>query len=930
MNESRHRKLEALFLECAGLPPAERAARLEARCAGDAALRAEVERLLARDEAGESRSLAPVVVVHPAAAPPPEIGPYRLGAKLGAGGFGDVYAAEQTEPIRRRVALKLLRSELNTRAVLARFELERQALALMDHPGIARVLDAGETADGRPFVAMELVEGEPITAFCDRHGLGLRERLELLVPVCRAVEHAHTKGVIHRDLKPSNILVARIDGRPVPKVIDFGIAKATHGALAETTLHTRAGEFLGTPEYASPEQAASGGADVDTRSDVYSLGVVLFRLLTGRLPLDAATARTRSAGATPDRFAERESPRPSAAVAEAAPADASAPPRFAASPRELAGDLDWIVLKALERDRDRRYPSAAALADDLEHHLRDEPVSAGPPSTGYRLGKFVRRHRSAVLGAAAVLLALVAGLVGTSRQAVRAQRAETRARLEARHASALNAFLMRMIAGANPEATPGGERATVREMVDRSLAELDAGAAGEPGIEGGMRHAIGATYLGLGLHRDAEAQLERADRLRWPAGVAPAREAFESRLALADAVARQGRYERADSLVLTLEAHRAPLAAVPDLQARALQIRGGVLANLSRYAEADSLLALAVRLGREGPAAHATLPASLLERAGVLSSLGRNEEALSMAGEAVALARREHAGDHHAVATAVARLGELRQQAGEYAAAESLLREALGIDRRVFGARHPIVAVRLSNLAWVLADEGRLEEAEAGHREAVALHLATLGEDHPTVAIARGHLATVLQSRGKLAEAVQLRRAVLAAMRRHFGDPHEEVANALNQLGSAYRLTRQYGEAAAAFREALGVFRRLFAGAHPTLAITTHNLGKTLGDAGDHAAAEPVIREALEAGRRVFPEGHINLAFFEATFGRTLAALGRFAEAEPTLLGAHARIAPALGAEHPRTIEVAREIAAMYERQGRPADAARWRKPALP
>jgi serine/threonine protein kinase/tetratricopeptide (TPR) repeat protein len=893
LSPSRHEQLEILFTECIALPPAERAAFLDARCGGDADLRARLERLLDRD--GSAASLAPIVHLDPPDPPPATIGPYTLGEKLGEGGFGEVYAAEQTSPIRRRVAVKILRAGLDSRAILARFEAERDVLALMDHPGIARVFDAGATEGGRPYVVMERVDGESITAYCDRHALPMRARLTLLVAFCRAVEHAHQKGVIHRDLKPSNLLVAESDGKPVPKVIDFGIAKATRTPAASGDARTLQGQFLGTPEYASPEQAATGGGDVDTRSDVYSLGVVLFQLLTGRLPFDAMTLRGGGLEGLAEVLNASDPPRPSAVVADQGTERVSVA-------RELRGDLDWIVVKALERDRDRRYPSSAALADDLERYLRDEPVSAGPPSTTYRLRKFARRHRGAVAGVAAVALALVAGIAATTWQAVRARHAEEQARRESQISAAVSEFLAGMISGANPEEIPGGERVTVKEMVDRVVADLDAGRVGEPEIERNVRRAIGSTYLGLGLHEEAESQLARAGS------------GIEARLGLADLAARRGQYERSDSILGTL-ASEPGVTDDPRRWVRYLQLRAGAAGNLSHLGDADSLYGLAVEAGRSASLDEPrSLAASLAGLADIRMRLGRADEALSLSREAVDLVRQQHRGDHHDVAAALTRQAEIVQERGEYAAAESLHREALAIDRRVFGPRHPAVAVGLSNLGWSLVNAGKLTEAEAVHREAVAMHVATLGEDHQTVSIARDHLATVLQARGRYDEALTLRRDALEANRRRLGEWHEEVGNAYNNLGSTYRLLRRHREAVGAFRSAIAIFERIHGRRHPRLAITIHNLGKTLADAGDHAHAEPTLRESREIASAVFPADHVNLAFFDATYGRTLGALGRSADAERLMRSAHERIVAALGADHPRALEVAEDLADLRRR----------------
>jgi tRNA A-37 threonylcarbamoyl transferase component Bud32 len=428
--------------------PAERAAYLDRACAGDADLRARVERLLAaRPQVGsflEAPAPAPPAGQPTNAespSPPPGItsednrpqeavgtviaGRYKLLQKLGEGGMGSVFLAEQTEPVQRKVAVKLIKPGMDSAHVLARFEAERQALALMDHPNIAKVLDAGATNAGRPFFVMELVKGIPITRYCDQERLTPRERLELFVPICHAVQHAHQKGVIHRDLKPSNVLIALYDGKPVPKVIDFGVAKATAQKLTERTLFTEVGQFVGTLEYMSPEQAELNQLDVDTRSDVYSLGVLLYELLTGSPPFTAKQLRTAGFEAMLRMIREQEPPRPSTRLTHSDELPSLAakrkldPKRLA---RQMKGDLDWIVMKCLEKERSRRYETANGLAADVGRYLADEPVQAGPPGAGYRLRKFVRRNKGRLAATAAILVAVLGGSVDSFWQVAERQR----------------------------------------------------------------------------------------------------------------------------------------------------------------------------------------------------------------------------------------------------------------------------------------------------------------------------------------------------------------------------------------------------------------------------------------------------------------------------------------------------------------------------
>ena len=428
---------ESIFAAALGKATgAERRAFLDEACGRDEALRRRVERLLEADdqtagilERGPDGLTGPHEP--PGERPGDRVGPYKLLQQIGEGGMGVVYMAEQQEPVRRRVALKIIKPGMDSRQVIARFEAERQALAMMDHQNIARVLDAGTTESGRPYFVMELVQGVPITQFCDDRHLTPRERLELFVPVCRAIQHAHQKGIIHRDIKPSNVLVTMYDDKPVPKVIDFGVAKAIEQRLTERTMFTQFGALVGTFEYMSPEQAEMNAFGVDTRSDVYSLGVLLYELLTGTTPLGRERLRTAALHELVRLIKEEEAPRPSVRLSSldhlpsVAAARKTEPGRL---PKLVRGELDWIVMKCLEKDRTRRYDSAGGLARDVEHYLADEPVEAGPPGAGYRLRKAMRKYRTPLRVAGAFLLLLVAGVVVSTWQAIRATVAEQAAR----------------------------------------------------------------------------------------------------------------------------------------------------------------------------------------------------------------------------------------------------------------------------------------------------------------------------------------------------------------------------------------------------------------------------------------------------------------------------------------------------------------------
>ena len=439
------------------------------------------------------------------------IGTYRLLRCLGEGGMGEVWLAEQTEPVRRQVAVKVIKRGMDSAQVVARFEVERQALAVMDHPAIAKVFDGGTTHDGRPYFAMEYVRGEAITAYCDRLGLRLPARLELFVQLCEGVQHAHQKGIIHRDLKPSNVLVTEIDDRPVPRIIDFGIAKAVSQPLTDRPVYTVLGGFVGTPEYMSPEQAGLTPTDVDTRTDVYALGVMLYELLVGALPFETTTLREGGIDQIRQMIREQEPVRPSTRVRRRGAAGSSDADRRAMVPDRLAhvlrGDLDAITMKALEKDRGRRYPTANALALDVRRHLQDEPVTAGSPGAAYRAQKFIRRHRWSV-AAVAVLLALIGGFsVAMALQVRRTTRERDRANQEAATARQVSNFLVGLFHVSDPSEARG-TTLTARDILSKGARDVERELGDQPRVRARIETTIGTVYTNLGMLNEAEPLLQ--------------------------------------------------------------------------------------------------------------------------------------------------------------------------------------------------------------------------------------------------------------------------------------------------------------------------------------------------------------------------------------------------------------------------------------
>ncbi len=716
-----------------------------------------------------------------------QLGPYRLLQLVGEGGMGEVWLAEQTRPVHRQVALKLIKAGMDTAQVVARFEAERQALALMDHPAIARVFDAGATPQGRPYFVMEYVRGESITTYAARHKLSIRERTNLFIQICEGMQHAHQKGIIHRDLKPSNILVTIRDDRAVPKIIDFGLAKAMTQSLTERTLHTELGALVGTPEYMSPEQAEMTGLDIDTRSDVYSLGAILYELLTGVLPFGAKALREKPLDEIRRTIREVDPPRPSTRVstlagsvnvAQARPLDVS---RLA---HELRGDLDWITMKALEKDRTRRYGSVSDLAGDLRRHLDNQPVLASPPSVVYRFGKFVRRHRVGVSAAMTVVVLLIAFAATMAIQARRiaqqrdrALAAERRSGEEAELARQVSTFLVDLFKVSDPSEARGNQ-ITAREILDRGADRIATELKNQPAVQARLMDTIGYVYQSLGLYSRAGPLLENA-------------------LASRRATLGGGHAEVADSMhhVGELLYARGDLAGAERLFRDALAIQRKTLGE-ENLAVSTTQNSLAIVLRRhETP--EATAEAERLYRA----ALGTRRKLLG--------------NQHTSVAQNLVNLAMLvYANKREYTEAERLFREALDVNTRLLGEEHPEVSTNLNNLALVLRDQARYAEAESLFRHALALDRKLYGEDHPVVAIVLNNLANLVQRQGDYGGAESLYREAIAVKRRTFPENHWEVATVKSLLGGCLSAARRYRDAEPLLLESYPVIAAQFGDAH--------------------------------------------------------------------------------------------------------------------
>jgi non-specific serine/threonine protein kinase/serine/threonine-protein kinase len=690
------------------------------------------------------------------------IGPYRLLQRIGEGGMGEVWLAEQTHPVRRRVALKVIKPGMDSRQIIARFEAERQALAMMDHPYLSKVFDAGTTDEGRPYFVMEHVAGVPITEHCDREGLTTRERVDLFLLVCEGVQHAHQKAILHRDLKPSNVLVAVHDGVATPKIIDFGVAKAMAQPLTERSLYTEVGSLIGTPEYMSPEQADLTVLDVDTRTDVYALGVLLYELLTGSLPIEPKALREAGFDAMRRMIRETEPPKPSArwsspGAEREKEAAASRRSEVGALRRQISGDLDWIVMKAIEKERGRRYGSPSEMASDLRRHLRNEPVLAGPPSAAYRAGKFVRRHRIGVALTVASLAVLVAFAVTMAVQ-------RRRIAAEREVAERVSEFLASMLANVSPQKMGTALWRDLHERVaharrldgapadriDTALSGLDAALdgvnstdtalrlldeqvlapagraverdlAGDPRIAGRLEHTLGVTYRKLGLHTAAELHAQRALDIRRRAFGEAHPDTLQSLSLLALVYERQERYDEAEKL------QRAALAGLR----RAL-----------------------------GPDATPTLY-SMNNLANVCQQSGKWDEAERLDRELLERRRRTLGPEHPDTLKSANNLANVLWSVGRNDEAEKLHRETLATRRRVLSADDPDLPSSMHNLANVYRAQRKYEAAEAMYREAYEIRRRTLGEDHYLTIDDTYSVGVIAAIRGDRAAALDwLRRAI--------------------------------------------------------------------------------------------------------------------------------------------------------------------------
>jgi serine/threonine protein kinase len=813
-------RAKSLFLAASDLAdPAERAAYLDRECGGDAELRERVEALLRADADGDPGQTENYVAAEPE--PGAVIASrYTLVEKIGEGGMGEVWVAKQTEPVKRKVALKLIKAGMDTKAVLQRFEAERQALAMMDHPNIARVLDGGVVGQdsnpdqaradrigilshvGRPFFVMELVNGLPLTKFCDDAKLGIRERLELFASICQAVQHAHQKGIIHRDLKPSNILVTLIDARPVPKVIDFGVAKAIGGKLLDESLSTQFGAVVGTLEYMSPEQAGFSGIDIDTRADIYSLGVILYELLTGLRPIDAKRLKKAAHTEMIRIIQEEEPPKPSTRLSQSGDSLPAIAAQRHTEPAKLSklvrGDLDWITMKCLEKDRTRRYETANGLARDIQRYLSDEPVEAGPPSVTYRLRKFVRRNKATIGAATLVLLALVSGIAGTTWGMVEAWRQWDLA-----------------------DAARTDERAARIREGERA----DAEAKERRRAEAAEKQAVQETLATLTVMED-----------------------------LAGALSKQGtsRYPKAEALYdRVLEGYTRHYGAAHP---RTLKVMESTAALCVAYADkeknpkAEQLLKSLVEMRRR---AHGDLHAQTIDAESSLARLyrGWKPEQAGALFDAVWKKRQLILGaEHPDTLKALFELAESYAMQRRVVEAERLYTQALSIQRQT--PRHGQTLDLLNKLARFYEENNKWQEAEELHREYFELARQAYGEDHTVTHNAAYSLALFYSQQEKHALAEPWWEKELAVIAREYGEDHVMVWRNLSCLAKCYGAQEKHSKAEEIFQRLLRSQRNIRTHDSGEVIETTLALAKCQLAQRKYAATESTLLQAYAGLKR--------------------------------------------------------------------------------
>ena len=888
--------------------------------------------------------------------------------------MGVVYQAQQLEPIRRVVALKIIKPGMDSKQVIARFESERQTLAMMDHGNIARVFDAGTTASGLPYFVMELVDGVPITRYCDSKRLTVRERIDLFIAVCKAIQHAHQKGILHRDIKPSNILVTEQDGKPVPKVIDFGLAKALGRQLNdETDLMTTFGTVVGTLQYMSPEQAEINRQDVDTRSDIYSLGVVLYELMTGTTPLDREQL-TKAAYVELLRAIREEEPvSPSARIRRSGVSVEIAVHRRsnpAALPKLVHGELDWITMKALEKDRARRFETVNGLVRDLERYLSGEPVEAGPPSATYRLMKAARKHRVA-LATVAGFLALIAGaVVYSAREAIRARRAE-------RVAEAVNSFLLNDLLGQASSSRQGGPDnkpdpdIKVRTALDRAAARVGGKFKDQPEVEAAVRRTIGLTYIDLGLYAQARSQMERASAVfessvgrahrdtlstinslaiidygegkfaeseaRGKRVVADQRrllgptdpDTLASLEQLAATYTVEAKFKEGEKILEDVLALRRKQGGDSPESVNTMRYLGQIYSDQGKFKEAEAIDRPALEASRRlvGPM-HPTTLSLMSSLAEDLRLLGKYPEAEALSAETLDAKKRTYGPDHESTITAMNNLAGVYLVEGKHAEAEALNRLAVEADKRVKGPEHPETLAAMHNLASTVFVEGKIAEAEAIDKEVFDAFVRVKGREHWQTIVSGDLLGGIYTMEGKYAQAEAIHSESLAIGLRTAGAENPNTLVTMNRLATVYLKTNRFAEAEKLQAGLLAGMRKTVGPEHPNTLIVSGNISFTRHQLHKDAEVVDLMRQAVAIHESKYPDGWQRFRC-ESLLGAGLTGLKQYAEAEPHLLkgfqGMVDRLETIPADARRNVANAANYIVELYQAWGKPAEAAKWR-----
>ncbi len=974
-------EIERRFDELRELPPEEQKARLSE--IPDVRVREEVASLLAHSGTGAGGTLQGVVGAMAAfvaeSGSDRQIGPYELLRPLGEGGMGIVFHARQHHPIRRDVALKIIKPGMDTRQIVTRFESERQALAMMEHPNIARVLDAGATPAGRPYFVMELVNGLPVTTYCDVHKLTTRERLELFVPICQAIQHAHQKGVIHRDIKPSNILVSEQDGKPVPKIIDFGIAKAIGQALTDASQFTNLGTIVGTLEYMSPEQANGDTQDVDTRADIYSLGAVLYELLTGATPLDRENAIAATYLELLRRIREEDPTPPSSRIRSTKTVDtvyASRRTDAGRLPKLLAGELDWIVMKAIEKDRARRYETANGLARDIERYLGGEAVEAGPPSAAYRLKKIATKHRGALAAAVAFLALLTSATIVTAWQAVRASRAE-------KAATAVNEFLEKDLlsqAGIREQASPNRKAdptITVRTLLDRAAQKLDGQFAAQPNVEASLRLTMGNTYWDLGIYPEARKQFERGLK-------ALGSNALEQRDGLQ--IARglgvldwwQGKYADSEAhLKSVLERERRIYGNRDPLTLETMEALTGAYLGEAKYPQAEQLAKEILQLREQGAGASSHQDTAKMVTLGNLSQAyrlqGKYREAEQTDSQVLEISKAAYGEEHPETLGYMEGLARDYTMEGKYPEAEKLNLRVVELQTRLIGAENPVTLTSKTSLALCYFLQGKFKQAEEINSAVLAVERRVKGPEHPDTLTSMHNLAAALNAQGRSAEAMNLSQVVYEKRVRTLGPESAVTLSTSDLLGAENFLLGNLAKAEQIHSAALQTERRVYGDSNFYTLMTMNRLAMVTQAQSKLEEAEKLQKDSAEGiGKLMGPEhqyainGFSNLAYIytlqnrfneaeqllrpmvdkldsknsdlwlryrcHALLGRSLAGQRKFEQAELLLLSGYAGLLERkmrISREAQANIVLAaRWLAELYQETGKPGQAAQWRSKA--